>query len=411
MQFFALRSVAEARQLLLAAAPAGPLGTEEVDLDAALDRVLAADMVAIEDLPGFARSTVDGYAVRAADTFGASEGLPAYLRLVGEIPMGVAAAGSLGVGEAMGIATGGMLPAAADAIVMLEHTEPLAAAEIGVLRPVAPGENVIRRAEDAAAGSVLVPRGKRLRPQELGALAQAGMLRVPVARRVRCAVISTGDELVDPAEQPALGKVRDTNKTALLAAIRRAGAEPLCGGRVGDTAAAIRTALQAGLATADVVLISGGSSVGTRDLTAKLIQEMGEPGILVHGVRLKPGKPTILALVDRVPVLGLPGHPVSAQVVFELFVAPLLDHLHGLAGGVGHGRTARARLTKNVASATGRTDCVRVQLHSADGEVWAEPVHGKSGLLSTLVRADGLVLIADACEGLVAGETVIVHLI
>lgn len=410
MEFFKILRVDEAQRLFLDACPKGPLAVEEIPLEAAHGRILARDVTAPDDLPGFARSSVDGFAVVAADTFGASEGLPAYLRVVDEVLMGQAAARPIGPGECARIATGGMLPPGADAVVMVEHTEALAADEVGVLRPASPGQNVIRRGEDCAAGGRLLAAGHPLRPQELGLLAHAGVLRVPVARQPVCAVISTGDELVDPAEVPAPGQIRESNSFTVRALVAECGGVARYLGRARDVAGEIEARLRQAVAETDVILVTGGSSVGSRDLTAGLLGKLGKPGILVHGVSLKPGKPTILGVVDGKPVLGLPGHPVSAQVVFGLFARPLLRQLLGLAPFPRWQPAVRARLAKNYASAPGRVDVLRVALEERDGELWAEPVQGKSGLITTLTRADGTVTVREGTEGLLAGDWVEVEL-
>lgn len=421
LEFFALKRVDSAQQEYLAACPRGPLAVETVPLARARGRVTAASVHSPAELPAFHRSTVDGFAVRAEDTFGASEGLPAYLRVVDDIPMGRAPARAIGPGECSRIATGGMLPDGADAVVMVEHTESLAEDEVGVLRPASPGQNVMRRGEDCPAGGELLPAGRILRPQELGLLAHAGILSVAVARRPRVALLVTGDELVPPDRTPGPGQIRESNSYTIRALIEESGAEPVDLGWAPDQREAIAARLREGLAH-DLLLVTGGSSVGTRDLTAELIAGLGEPGILVHGVHLKPGKPTILALVrpgagsdpagprPPVPVIGLPGHPVSAQVVFTLFVAPLLRQLQGLPAFPAHRAAVRARLSKNYASAPGRLDVLRVMLTERDGELWAEPVQGKSGLISTLTRADGAVLVPEGTEGLLAGAWVDVWL-
>ncbi len=403
--------VDDARKRFLESCPRGPLGVEEVALADAFGRILAGDITAPEDLPGFARSTVDGYAVLAADTFGASEGLPAYLRVVDEILMGQDATRALGPGECAVIATGGMLPPNADAAIMVEHTESLAVDEVGVLKPASPGQNVIRRGEDCPAGHLLLAAGRPLRAQELGLLAHAGVVRVPVARQPVCALLTTGDELVDPARVPAPGQIRESNSFTIRALVQEAGGVAHHLGRIPDIAEEIEARLRQAMATADVIMVSGGSSVGTRDLTAELLDKLGRPGILVHGVSLKPGKPTILGVVDGKPVMGLPGHPVSAQVVFGLFARPLLRQLLGLPPWPAYRAAVRARLAKNYASAPGRVDVLRVALTERAGETWAEPVQGKSGLITTLTRADGIVTVPAGTEGLLAGDWVDVELI
>ncbi len=410
VEFFQLRRVDDALALFLAACPPGPLGTETLALSQAVGRVLPAPAHSPEDLPGFARTAVDGYALAAADTFGASEALPAYLTLVGEVLMGQAPPGAVAPGQCMKIATGGMLPAGADAAVMVEYTEEPVAGEIAVLKPAAPGENIIRCGEDCLAGGVLVPAPRVLHPADLGVMASAGMITVNVSRKPRVAVISTGDELVAPSQPVGPGQIRDSNTTTLMAAVVEAAGEPVSVGRAEDDPAAIDAMLRRAL-ECDVILISGGSSVGTRDMTGELINRLGPPGSLVHGVSLKPGKPTILAVCDpgdgRLrPVVGLPGHPVSATVVFGLFVAPLLRHLLGLPPHPEFTPTVRVRMKKNIASAPGRTDVVRVALHPEGGELWAEPVLGKSGLLTTLVKSQGTVTVPPVKEGIQAGDWV-----
>lgn len=383
-----------------------PVGVEEVELACALGRVLAADLAAGEDVPPFERSTMDGYAVHAADTYGASESVPALLKVVGEVKMGEEPAFVLSRGQAAAIATGGMLPAGADAVVMVEYTQEVAEGEIEVTRTVAPGQHVVRRGEDVVRGRVLIRRGQRLRPQEVGLLAALGQTRVAVFRRPRVAVISTGDEIVPVEETPAPGRLRDVNSYSLSALVEQEGAQPLRLGIVADRFEDLLSRCRAGLEAADMVIISGGSSVGTRDYTLAVINSFEGARLLVQGVALSPGKPTILADVAGKPLWGLPGHVASAMLVFRTLVAPLLRHLAGLSAEGGWHAPLVARLTRNVASALGREDWVRVRLRREDGGLLAEPVLGKSGLISTLVAADGLIRIDLNSEGLDAGEAV-----
>lgn len=410
MDFFELKSVEEARSILLEAARGHQVGAERVATPQALGRITAEAVLALEDLPPFDRSSVDGYAVRSADTFGASESLPAYLRVSAEILMGHAPTLPLVPTEAQKIATGGALPAGADAVVMVEYTEQSAIDEIAVLRPVSPGDNVMHRGEDCRGGDVLLPAGQLIRAQEMALLSHAGVQELAVVRRPRVAIISTGDELVPATQVPGPGQIRESNGQAMTALVLRDGGEPTYLGLAADDEEAISALLKQGMSY-DLILVSGGSSVGTRDVTSILIDRLGKPGVLVHGVKLKPGKPTILAMANGVPVIGLPGHPVSAQVVYGLFAQPLLRQMQGLPPEPAFRPTVRAKLTKNAASATGRFDALRVRLFRKDGEVWAEPVHGKSGLISTLVKADGLVVIPSAKEGLLAGEEVEVEIL
>jgi molybdopterin molybdotransferase len=406
--FFNVRPVPAAREELFSHWRPEPPAIEEVPLTAAVGRVLAKPVRAQEDVPPYTRSTVDGYAVRAEDTFGATEALPALLDLVEDIRMGAVPQKRLAPGQASRIATGGMLPPGADAVVMVEHTEELDATSFAVLRPVAPGENVIRAGEDVAAGEELLPANSRLRPADIGALAALGITEVPVWRRPRVAVLSTGDEVVPPEQTPAPGQIRDSNSYSLGAAAQEAGGEAVYLGLVRDEYRAVLDGVRRGLEVADVVVLSGGSSVGVRDVAAQVLTDLGPPGVLVHGVALRPGKPVLIALCQGKPVFGLPGHPVSALVTFDLFVRPAIHRLLGLKERPRAG--VRARLTRNLASAAGREDHVRVRLVETAEGFAAEPVLGKSGLLSTLVRADGTIVIPPAREGLRAGEEVEVYL-
>jgi molybdopterin molybdotransferase len=378
---------------------------ERVPTAGALDRVLADGLTAPEDLPAFARSTMDGFAVRAADTFGASESLPAYLAIRGEVLMGQPPPGAVPPGEALRIATGGMMPAGADAVVMVEHTQAVDATTIEVVRPVAPGENVVRAGEDVPAGAPLLARGHVLRPQDVGGLLALGITEVPVAARLRVGLVGSGDEVVPPDRAPGPGQIRDINTYTLAGLVRRAGHEPIPFGIAPDVAEALDRLARAALARCDVVILSAGSSVSTRDMAAEVIHGLGRPGVLVHGVSLKPGKPTILAVADGKPVFGLPGNPVSCMVTFGLFVAPALDALSGAAPGRVR-PTIPARLARNVASVAGREDYLPVKLVPRADGVWADPVFGKSNLIYTLVHADGLVRIDLDRGGLARGDRV-----
>lgn len=409
-ELFQVSTVEDALIQLLDNLPPAQPETEEAGLAEAGGRVLAADIVPAVNLPPFDRSIVDGYAVVARDTFGASEGMPALLEMTGEVKMGEAVAVTVRGGTTVKIPTGGELPPGSDAVVMLEHTVEMGGI-LAVNKPVAPGANVATAGEDVRAGEVLLAAGRRLRPADVGALAGIGISRVPVFRRPAVAVLSTGDELVLPAATAGPGQIRDINTYSLAAAVEAAGGKALRRGIVADRAEALRTALSAALAAADMVLISGGSSVGARDFTPEVINSLGGPGVIVHGVSLKPGKPTILAAVDGKPVYGLPGHPVSALVVFDVLVRPVLRRLSGVEEEPENsGSAVKAVLTKSVRSTPGRTEYIRVTLSAADGMIRAEPLLGKSGSISTLVRADGVFVIPLGMEGVAQGEIVSVRL-
>jgi molybdopterin molybdotransferase len=407
-ELFTVRTPPDALRRLLAHLPPGGR-TETIPTASALDRVLATDIQAPGDLPTFRRSTMDGFAVRAADTFGASESLPAYLDVAGEVFMGQAAATRVGEGACARIATGGMLPSEADAVVMVEQTQQASPTTIEVLRPVAPGENVVQVGEDVRSGAPIVSAGQVLRPQDVGALLALGVTTVPVARRLRVGIVSGGDELVDPSCEPGPGQIRDINSYTLACLIQRAGHAPCLAGVFPDELDALRSAARAAFETSDVLILSAGSSVSARDMTAQVVGELGLPGVLVHGVSLKPGKPTILGMCDGKPVFGLPGNPVSCMVTFDLFVAPTLAKMSG-AREVPR-RTIRARLSHNIASTTGREDYIQVRVvQAADGTLEAVPVFGKSNLIFTLVTADGMLKVPLDAGGLAAGAMVDVML-
>jgi len=384
---------------------------EQVDLSACTGRILAADVVADLDIPGFPRATMDGYAVQASSTFGASEGNPAYVEVIGSVAMGETPSVPLEVGQAVRIATGGMLPPGADSVVMIEHTETVDPGLIEVYRSVAPGQHVILRGEDVAAGQTALRAGTPLRPQEAGLLAALGWTRVPVYRRPRVGIVSTGDEVVAVEEVPLPGQIRDINSTTLAGLVARCGGQAQHFGIVRDDLESLRQVCREALAVNDMVLISGGSSVGTRDFTIEVLESLPEGRVLVHGVSISPGKPTILASAQGKPVWGLPGHAASAMVVFHVLVRPFIIRMAGLAPRWLPAPEVRARLARNVASKQGRVDFVRVELREAGGEIWAHPVLGKSGLIITMVKADGLVRIDAHTEGLDEGSPVMVELL
>lgn len=406
-------SRSEAQQTLREAFSFPEPPVDGIETPASLGRVLGREVISPEDLPSFARSTMDGYAVRARDTFGASESMAAYLALVGEIPMGKAAAVSVGEMAAVRIATGGMLPAGADAVVMLEHSSLMDAGMIEVVRPVAPGENVIQVGEDVRQGREVLPRGCRIRPQDIGLLCGLGVTRVSVYRRPAVAVIPTGNEIVAPEQTPRPGQVRDINSFHLAALIVQAGARPIRYDVVPDDEGALKEAVRRAVVESDLILLSGGSSVGTRDLTEKVLTSLGEGEILFHGVAVKPGKPTLCALVEGRPVFGLPGHPAAVVIGYDLFVRPVLLALSGEQSppwADRAGRTVTASLTRSVVSRPGREDYLRVALEMEGAELRARPILGKSGLISTLVDAVGTVVIPERKLGLEKGESVVVRL-
>ncbi len=419
-EFLKLLPPDEARALLLSHLSVHPT-SELVESASALDRVTAEPIVAPHPLPEFPRSTVDGYAVRARDTFGATDSLPAYLTLIGEVPMGAAAGLGLAAGECASIHTGGMLPEAANAVVMLEYTQMVkkaphtdagsTAGEVEVLRAVAAGENTIATGEDVHAGDIVIPPGKRLRPADIGGLMALGIAQLRVATMPRVGLISSGDELVQPEARPSPGQVRDVNAFSLAALVEKYGGAPVLYGIVEDDKQRLREVAAKALDECEAVIITAGSSASTRDMTAEVIGSLGEPGVLAHGVNTRPGKPTILGVCDGKAVIGLPGNPVSALVNGYLFVAPVIEKLLGLPEDVIR-PSVTARVTINLASQAGREDWWPVRLRAnAEGGYEAEPIFGKSNLIFTLAAADGLLRIAPDATGVEAGESVEVFLL
>lgn len=437
-----------------------PCPAEEIPLAECFGRVLAEPFAAPEDLPGFDRSTMDGFAVRARDVFGASEGLPALLDYLGECPMGKAPGLRVGPGQTARIWTGGMLPDGADAVVMLEYSRWAGEKQVELTRPVAPGDNVIFRDEDARKGQVLIPAGRLLRPQELGLLAALGQCRVRVRKKPRVAVISSGDEVLPVDRTPLPGQVRDVNSYTLAALATAAGAEARAFGLVRDNKEEMRRLAGEAFAWADAVLFSGGSSAGQRDYTLAVLADLPGAEILAHGVAISPGKPLILARAGNKSLWGLPGHAASALVCAEVFIRPLLRVLLGQEEASEPWKPLlKARLSRPVASAQGRRDYIRVSLEALPGQtaatsahapgenippdeyfpadksappgagaraasptapirenarppgLLARPVMGKSGLITTLVKADALVVCPESLEGLNAGQETDVHLL
>ena len=408
-EFFTTRTVAEAASGFR---PRRRTTVETIPLAEALRRVPAGPVTAPHPLPGFARSTVDGYAVRAADTYGVSEGLPGYLTVTGAVLMGTEPDVTVTPGTAVAMPTGGALPPGADAVVMIEYTAEAMAGTIEVVRPVAPGEGVVRADEDAAIGQEIIPDGRVLRPQDLGMLAAAGVTSLRVHARPVVAIFSTGDEVVAPdTETLRPGQVRDATAAALAALVTDAGGAPVYGGIIPDDQGALEKALREALGTSDMLVVSAGSSVGVRDETASAVARLGEPGIWCHGLAIKPGKPTLLAECASVPggpgvpVIGLPGNPRSALVVFRLIGMPLVRLVGGCTVPPPEAST-RARLARDLPSATGRLDVVQVTVRAGV----ATPLFGVSALLSVLTAADGYVVIPEEATGLDAGTEVDVTL-
>jgi len=399
----------EAERRFLSAITCRPLGPEEVSLDDALGRVLARDVVAEVDVPSFDRSNYDGYAVRAADTYGAQDEEPRRLRLLAEVlATGVVPKEEVTSGAATAIATGGMLPRGADAVVMVEHTES-DGGELVVRKAVTPGFGVAFTGTDVMAGETVLRRGEVLTSRETGVLAAIGVSRVDVCRRPSVAIISTGDEIISPGQPMRPGLVYDSNARILADAVRELRANPIPTGIVHDDLDQLRERLQEALARADVVLLSGGTSKGAGDLSYRVVSELSEPGIVAHGVALKPGKPICLAAHRGKPVVILPGFPTSAIFTFHEFVAPVIRMLGGRPAL--ERSSVQARLAVKVNSEIGRTEYLLVGLVRGDEELAAYPMGKGSGSVTTFSRADGFVTIGRHEEIVEAGSPVAVQLL
>ena len=419
MKLLKVDTLDEAREKLWELVKSRPLESETISLDEAqghvlacvlarvLARVLAKDLYVSADIPGFRRSTVDGYAVVAADTAGAGEAIPVFLKQAGSVAMGKPAGFSIRRGECAYVPTGGMLPDGADAVVMVEYCES-AGENIAVYEAAAVGAGMAEAGEDLRKGELLLRRGTLIRPQEAGALAAAGIMKLLVFAPLKLSLISTGDELVPPEQEPQVGEIRDINSFALKALALKRGYRVVSVQALPDDEALLNAALAECSASSDVVVISGGSSQGEKDKSAAVINHMAKPGVFTHGLALKPGKPTILGWDDESQTLfvGLPGHPVAAIMVFELLLGWLHDKLFNQPPSF----PLPARISCNVPGSPGRTVCQPVILRLEEGSYFAEPIFGKSGMITTLTRADGYILIDLNKEGLRKGEPVLVHL-
>jgi molybdopterin molybdotransferase len=382
--------------------------TEEVPLKESLGRIVAKDLYAGLSLPHFRKSTVDGIAVRSVDTYGANEGMPALVEQTGEIFMGKPSHEIIQKGQGMLIPTGGMLPEGSDAVVMKEYLEDFGSGLFGVMKAAASGENIIDVGEDFQEGEKILEKYSKIRAQEMGLLASQGIISVPVFPRVRVGILSTGDEIVSPSVFPALAQTRDINGYTLLGQALALGTQAQYYGIVADDEDELRKILQRMLSENDIILLSGGSSVGARDLSAQLIEELGEPGLLFHGLALRPGKPTIGGVVGGKLIFGLPGHPASAMVVFDNIVRPWLDASLFTKKDYPY---PEGILTQNLYSGSGREEFVRVHIKKEEDDWLVEPIHGKSGLIRTMTLADGLVHIELDTEGIEAGKKVKIRLL
>jgi len=408
--FSELTSVDEALSRFLKEVQINRLPAETLLSVKALGRVLAEDVVCQKDVPPFDRSAVDGYAVRAEDVYGASQTNPVVLSIAGKSVVGVMPITTVGRQQAVRIATGAPLPVGADAVVMLEFTEETGLNKVEIYRPVTPEENVSKRGEDVKTGELILRSGTFLRSQDIAILAALGISKVKVTKRPRVAVLSTGDELSDLGTEASLGKIIDSNRPMILAMVEEAGGEPIDLGIAPDSSNEILLRLKRGLKTSDMVTASGATSVGEHDVLPSLINSLGSPGVIVHGMAMRPGRPTGLCAIGEKPILLLPGFPVAAIIAFQVFAHPIM--LKMLGAKVLPRPTLRAKAIRRVPSSVGNRTFARVIVKKSDGEFFFEPLRTSgSGVISSMVRANGMVIIPENKEGIEEGETIEVTLL
>ncbi|MCF6466091.1 molybdopterin molybdotransferase MoeA [Clostridium sp. Cult2] len=401
MDFFDVVSVGEARERLMENFGEYEFQTEEISILEATDRILAEDIHSSINVPEFNRSTVDGYAIKSKDSQGASESVPSLFNILGEVKMGEAVKNSIKSGEAMYVPTGGMIPQGADGMVMVEYTEKLDEENLMVYKPISFNENIILKGDDIEIGEIALKKGRKITPEVVGVLAALGLSKVNVYKKPKFYVISTGDEIIDLDEKLELGKIRDINSYTLYSTIVKLGGEVTGKTIVKDDYELLRKEVEKGIIISDIVLISGGSSVGTRDYTGKVINSFRGKGVFVHGISIKPGKPTILGEGKGKLIVGLPGHPVSSIIVFRTIVE---EYIHRKMGIVDYKLKTKAIMDFNFPSSPGRETYQMVKLEERDGKVYATPSFGKSGMITLLSNSDGYIIIKAHEEGIYKGE-------
>lgn len=409
MKFLTVDTLEIAREKLQEYASPALRKETEVALEKAEGCVLATDIVCSEPIPDFRRSTVDGYAVKSLDTQGAGESIPVFLEIIEEIAIGVEPEKTLLAGQCAYVPTGGAIPEGADAMVMIEYTELLDNTLVAIYESAAVGKGVVQIGEDAKQGTLLLTKGTLLSPKEIGVLASLGMEKVIVYQPWQVTIISTGDELRKPGEIKGKCQIYDVNTYTIGAQVKQAGMEIIRTMTLPDEEKVLEENIRKAMQDSDLVVLSGGSSQGKKDMTADLVEKVAQPGVWTHGLALKPGKPTILGSDEASQTLfvGLPGHPVAAMMVFELLVLWLQRNLQGQKEKL----PVPAKLESNIPAAAGRATCQTVKLIAEENGYLARPVYGKSGLMSSLTQADGYVLLPVNQEGLQSGSTVYVNLL
>ncbi|MBE0451378.1 MAG: molybdopterin molybdotransferase MoeA [Clostridia bacterium] len=408
MNILSVKSLHDAKSIILSDQNTITLQTESVHLLESHGRIASETLYSPVDVPAFNRSTVDGYAVKTPEVMGASESIPSILTLKNEVMMGESASSPLKSGEAIYVPTGGMIPEGADGMVMIEHSEVLDEQTLLIKKPIAFGENITYRGDDLKENDAILKTGEKISAYDMGVLAGVGIGWIKVFEKIKIAVLSTGDEIIDYDQEPKSGQIRDINGYTL------SGASIACGGQVvykaliKDDFEALRVALDHAVHAADIVILSGGSSVGTRDFTFAAIESFESGEILLHGISVKPGKPTIIGKIDGKMVFGLPGHPAASAIIFEILVKPYIEKCQMKQSGT---FKIGAKLTSNLHAAPGKDTFVMVTLHRENGINYATPIHGKSGLMTLLTKATGYIQITSELEGLYKDQEVEVNLL
>jgi len=406
MELLKVKTIDEMKNIIKETFKALTLEKETIDLSAGLGRVLSADIVSTMDVPHFDRSVVDGYAVKLTDVQGAGSAIPGFLRIVGEAQMGKETTESLNQGETLYVPTGGMVPAGTEAMIMIEYTEKLGEKDLAIYTNAGANENMMRIGDDIRNGELVFSRGHLLRPQDIGVLSALGYLQVEVYKRPRLSIISTGDEIIRPGETPKPGEVIDINTPALAAVAKRLGADVISTAYARDDQEEICKAVELGIKNGDMVILSGGSSMGEKDYTVQVIDGLGE--VLLHGLAVKPGKPTILGSVLQKPVIGLPGQPAAAIMVLMIVLQEFMKRYYDQDSF--NNQTIQGVLMENIHASPGRLTFQTVAIKKTEKDIEIRPTHGKSGMITLLSYSDGYIEITENEEGKNAGDRVEVTL-
>lgn len=401
MEFFNTVSVEEARDLINTHFADYKFESEDIDILDSLDRILAKDIYSDIHVPEFDRSTVDGYGINVTDSHGATDSIPSILNIVGEVKMGEKPSQSIRPGETMYVPTGGMIPQGANGVIMVENTEKLDDNTLLLYKAIAEGSHIVSKGEDIEKGSLVLKRGKKITPEVMGVLASLGIGKIKVYKKAKFYIISTGDEIIDLDEELFLGKVRDINTYGLFGEIQKLGGQVIGKAIVKDDYELLRIEVEKAADMADVVLISGGSSVGTRDYTYRVIDSLEGRGVFVHGVSIKPGKPTIIGEGKGKLIFGLPGHPVSSILLFKTFVE---EYIKSKLGLVEIKPRIKAIIDFNFPSSPGKLTYQLVRLEEREGVFYASPSFGRSGLISLLAKSQGYIVLEAHEEGIYKGE-------